>query len=126
LVKRGVKRQVITPIDVPEQFSNGGHSGTARMQGRPGHAANSHIGAGAHWQKLLDDGKVQTIADIARMEDIDVTQVRQLLRLVLLAPTLVETIVVSNEQMPIKLDFVLRRAMPANWQEQGALFAQRH
>ena len=84
------------------------------------------LGLAHHWQRLLDDGKVQTIADIAQIEGVDVTQVRRLLRLVLLAPNFVEMIVVSNEQASINLEFVLRRAMPANWQEQGALFEQRH
>lgn len=74
---------------------------------------------------LLDDGKVRTISDIAQMEDVDVTLVRRLLRLALLAPTLVETIVGSNEQTSINLEFVLRRAMPADWQAQGTLFADR-
>lgn len=126
LVKRGVKRQVITPIDAPEQFQV-----EATMERQERKAAQDTpliraLGLAHHWQRLLDDGKVQTIADIAQMEGIDVTQVRRLLRLVLLAPTLVEMIVVSNEQASINLEFVLRRAMPANWSEQGALFAQRH
>jgi hypothetical protein len=126
LVKRGVKRQVITPIDAPEQFQV---EATVERQERKAAQDTPLIralGLAHHWQRLLDDGKVQTIADIAQMEGVDVTQVRRLLRLVLLAPTLVEMIVVSNEQTSINLEFVLRRAMPANWQEQGALFAQRH
>ncbi len=126
LVKRGVKRQVITPIDAPEQFQV---EATVELQERKAAQDTPLIralGLAHHWQRLLDDGKVQTIADIAQMEGVDVTQVRRLLRLVLLAPTLVEMIVVSNEQTSINLEFVLRRAMPANWQEQGALFAQRH
>lgn len=126
LVKRGVKRQVITPIDAPEQFQV---EATVERQERKAAQDTPLIralGLAHHWQRLLDDGKAQTIADIAQMEDIDVTQVRRLLRLVLLAPTLVEMIVVNNEQVSINLEFVLRRAMPANWQEQGALFAQRH
>ncbi|MDP3651168.1 MAG: hypothetical protein Q8R67_05725 [Rhodoferax sp.] len=126
LVKRGVKRQVITPIDAPEQFQM---EATVERQERKVAQDTPLIralGLAHHWQRLLDDGKVQTIADIAQMEGIDVTQVRRLLRLVLLAPTLVEMIVVSNEQASINLEFVLRRAMPVNWQEQGALFAQRH
>lgn len=126
LVKRGVKRQVITPIDAPEQFQM---EATVERQERKAAQDTPLIralGLAHHWQRLLDDGKVQTIADIAQMEGVDVTQVRRLLRLVLLAPTLVELIVVSNEQTSINLEFVLRRAMPANWQEQGALFAQRH
>lgn len=126
LVKRGVKRQVITPIDAPEQFQM---EATVERQERKAAQDTPLIralGLAHHWQRLLDDGKVQTIADIAQMEGVDVTQVRRVLRLVLLAPTLVELIVVSNEQTSINLEFVLRRAMPANWQEQGALFAQRH
>ncbi len=126
LVKRGVKRQVITPIDAPEQFQM---EATVERQERKAAKDTPLIralGLAHHWQRLLDDGKVQTIADIAQMEGIDVTQVRRLLRLVLLAPTLVEMIVVSNEQASINLELVLRRAMPANWEEQGALFAQRH
>lgn len=126
LVKRGVKRQVITPIDAPEQFQM---EATVERQERKVAQDTPLIralGLAHHWQGLLDDGKVQTIADIAQMEGIDVTQVRRLLRLVLLAPTLVEMIVVSKEQASINLEFVLRRAMPANWQEQGVLFAQRH
>lgn len=125
LVKRGVKRQVITPIDAPEQFQM---EATVERQERKAAQDTPLIralGLAYHWQRLLGDGKVQTIADIAQMEGIDVTQVRRLLRLVLLAPALVEMIVVSNEQASINLEFVLRRAMPANWQEQGALFAQR-
>ena len=126
LVKRGVKRQVITPIDAPEQFQM---EATVERQERKAAKDTPLIralGLAHHWQRLLDDGKVQTIADIAQMEGVDVTQVRRLLRLVLLAPTLVEMIVVSNEQASINLELVLRRAMPANWEEQGALFAQRH
>ena len=46
LVKRGVKRQVITPIDTPEQFQM---EATVERQerGSPGHAADTRIGAGA-------------------------------------------------------------------------------
>ena len=74
----------------------------------------SALGLAHDRQRLLDDGKVQIIADIAHMEGIDVTRVRRLLRLVPLVPTLVEMIVVSNEQTSINLELVLRRAVPAN------------
>lgn len=125
LVKRGVRRQVITPIDAPEQFQL-----EATVERRERKAAQDTpliraLGLAHHWQRLLDDGKVRTISDIAQMEDVDVTLVRRLLRLALLAPTLVETIVASKEQTSINLEFVLRRAMPADWQAQGTLFADR-
>jgi hypothetical protein len=76
-----------------------------------------------YWQRLLDDGKVQTIGDIARLEEMDVTQVRRLLRLALLAPSLLETIVARAELTSIKLEFVLRRSMPDDWHVQRVLLA---
>jgi hypothetical protein len=76
-----------------------------------------------YWQRLLDDGKVLTIGDIAQLEDMDVTQVRRLLRLTLLAPSLLETIVGKTELTSINLEFVLRRSMPDDWRAQRVLLA---
>jgi hypothetical protein len=53
---------------------------------------------------------------------MDVTQVRRLLRLTLLAPGLLETIVGKTELTSINLEFVLRRAMPDDWHAQEVLF----
>jgi hypothetical protein len=54
---------------------------------------------------------------------MDVTQVRRLLRLTLLAPGLLETIVARAELTSINLEFVLRRSMPDNWHAQKVLLA---
>ena len=48
----------------------------------------------------------------------DVTQVRRLLRLTLLAPTVVGNLL-ANPDVAINLDSVLRRVMPLDWREQG-------
>jgi hypothetical protein len=79
------------------------------------------LGLAHYWQRLLDDEKVQTIGDIAQLEGMDVTQVRRLLRLALLAPSLLETIVGKTELTSINLEFVLRRAMPDDWHAQEVL-----
>jgi len=76
-----------------------------------------------YWQHLLADGKVQTTGDIAQLAAMDGTQVRCLLRLALLAPSLLETIVVRTELTSINLEFVLRRSMPDDWHAQSALLA---
>jgi len=123
LVKRGVRRQVITPIDAPQEFVV-----EAALE-RRGHKVAQDtpliraLGLAHYWQRLLDDGKVQTIGDIARLEEMDVTQVRRLLRLALLAPSLLETIVARAELTSIKLEFVLRRSMPDDWHVQRVLLA---
>ena len=63
------------------------------------------------------------ITDIAAAEGIDVTQARRLLRLTLLAPAVVEPLL-ANPDVAINLESVLRRVMPLDWQEQGAVFAR--
>ena len=55
-------------------------------------------------------------------EAIDVTQVRRLLRLTLLAPAVVANLL-ANPDVAVNLESVLRRVMPLDWQEQGAVFA---
>ena len=73
------------------------------------------MGLAHYWQRLLDDGQVQTIGDIAQLEEMDVTQVRRLLRLTLLVPGLLETIVARAELTSLNLELVLRRSMPDDW-----------
>ena len=123
LVKRGVRRQVITPIDAPEQFQAEATVARRERKSEQDTPLIRALGLAHYWQRLLDDGKVNTIADIAQMEGMDVTQARRLLRLVLLAPSVVEVLMRNNRQTPINLEFVLRKTIPADWQEQRALFS---
>jgi len=121
LVKRGVRRQVITPIDAPQEFAV-----EAALARRGNKAVQDTsliraLGLAHYWQRLLDDGKVQTIGDIARLEEMDVTHVRRLVRLTLLKPSLLEKIVVKAELTSINLEFVLRRSMPNDWHAQEIL-----
>ena len=123
LVKRGVRRQVITPIDAPQEFVV---EATLEKRDRKTNQDSPllrALGLAHYWQRLLNDGKVQTIGDIAQLEEMDVTQVRRLIRLALLAPSLLETIVAKAELTSINLEFVLRRSMPDDWHAQSALFA---
>ena len=118
LVKRGVRRQVITPIDAPQEFVV---EATLEKRDRKTNQDSPllrALGLAHYWQRLLNDGKVQTIGDIAQLEEMDVTQVRRLLRLALLAPNLLETIVAKAELTSINLEFVLRRSMPDDWHAQ--------
>lgn len=55
------------------------------------------------------------MADIAKAEGMDVTQVRRVLRLTLLAPEIIERLVGSPD---IVLEQVMRRQWPADWRKQ--------
>jgi hypothetical protein len=74
---------------------------------------------------LLDEGKFRSITDIAAAEGIDVTHARCVLRLMLLAPAVVEKLL-ANPDVAINLASVLRRVMPLVWREQGAVFAGKY
>ena len=115
LVKRGVKKQVITPLDAPQQFLS---EATREREARAAAQDTSlmrALGLAHHWQRLLDEQRAASVAEIARDEGMDVTQVRRLLRLALLAPEVLERLTESPEAV---LEHVMRRPWPHGWSDQ--------
>jgi hypothetical protein len=93
LVRRGLKKQVITPLDAPQEFL-----AEATRERQVGEMAKDTplmraLGLAHHWQRLLDEERAASVAEIAKAEGMDVTQVRRLLRLALLPPKVVERVV---------------------------------
>ena len=120
LVKRGLKKQVITPLDAPQDFL----PEVAREQEARAAAQDSALlralGLAHHWQRLLNEERVASVAEIAEIEGIDTSQVHRLLRLTLLAPDVVEKLVA---QPGLTAEKVLGRPWPSGWQEQMRLLA---
>ena len=122
LVKRGVRREIITPLDAPQAFALDAAAERTKRQQSLSTPLIRALGLAHYWQRLLDEGKARTIGDIAALEKIDVTQARRLLRLTLLAPAVVEKLLVRTDES-INLEGVLRRPMPLDWQYQEEVFA---
>lgn len=120
LVKRGVRKQVITPLDTPEAFTKEMRQEQQAREQLQDSALMRALGLAHHWQRLLDDQRVTSTAEIAQAEGIDVTQVRRLLRLTLLAPEVIEHLIGTSG---IALEQVLRRPWPSAWDEQTRLLA---
>ena len=78
------------------------------------------IGLAYHWQRLLDEQRVATVAEIAEVEGIDVTQVRRVMRLTLLAPEVVERLISTPRAA---LEQVMRRPWPNGWDDQVRVVA---
>ncbi len=115
LVRRGLKKQVITPLDAPQEFLD-----EARREQQVREMAQNTplmraLGLAHHWQRLLDEQGAASIAEIAEAEGVDVTQVRRVMRLTLLAPEVVERLVGSPDAV---LEKVMRRPWPNAWGEQ--------
>ena len=121
LVKRGIRREIITPLDAPQAFTVEAAAERTKRKAAQNTPLIRALGLAHYWQRLLDEGKMRTIADIAALEKIDVTQARRLLRLTLLAPVVVAQLLVETD-MSINLEAVLRRVMPLDWRTQGAVF----
>lgn len=126
LIKRGVKREIITPLDAPEQFQQEAIAAKEKRKEVKDSALIKALGLAHYWQSLLDSGKFKTLTEIANAEDIDVTQVRRLLRLALLAPHTIETLIGDHKHKSVNLEFVMRRAVPKDWQKQKSLLMTSH
>ncbi|GIK80931.1 MAG: hypothetical protein BroJett024_20360 [Alphaproteobacteria bacterium] len=69
------------------------------------------------WRDMLEGGKYATIREIAAAENINETYVGRVLRLTLLAPQLVETILNGRQSSRLQLD-ALMKVFPVQWQAQ--------
>ncbi len=118
LVRRGLKKRVITPLDAPQEFLVEAKQERVAQAAAQDSALMRALGLAHHWQRLLDEERAASVADIAKAEGMDVTQVRRVLRLTLLAPKVIERLVGAPD---ILLEQVMRRPWPGIWIEQGRI-----
>ncbi len=121
LVKCGAKKQVITPLDAPQAFREQEVKESVAQSVDPDRPLPKALGLAHYWQRLLDDGKIPSVAIIAQVEGIDVTQVRRLLRLCLLAPAVIEGL---QERGDLYLDAIMRARWPSGWAQQVKVLAR--
>lgn len=120
LVRRGLKKQIITPLDAPQEFLSEATRERAARAAAQDSALIRALGLAHHWQRLLDEERVASVAEIAEAEGMDTTQVRRVLRLTLLAPEVIERLVGAPD---IVLEQVMRRPWPNGWSDQVRVLA---
>jgi hypothetical protein len=69
------------------------------------------------WQRMLDEGLYTSVSEIGDAENISKSYVSRILRLALLAPDIVEAILVGKTDQALMLE-KLERPLPAAWREQ--------
>ena len=69
------------------------------------------------WQRMLDDGVYASVSEIGDAENISKSYVSRILRLALLAPDIIEAIVVGRADQSLLLER-LERPLPVSWEEQ--------
>lgn len=75
------------------------------------------------WREMLERGTRATIAEIARAERINETYLGRVLRLTLLAPEIVDSIVNGGQPAGLRLDRLLQ-PFPLEWLKQKAELLQ--
>ena len=120
LVKRGVRRQVITPIDAPEHFEKEAVvERSARKQVKDSPSIRA-LGLAHYWQRLLDEGKYRSLTEIAAAEARDRGQVTRMAQLIRLAPEIVESCLSDDRGGP-KLETMARACIADTWTDQSSL-----
>jgi hypothetical protein len=140
LVKRGVRRQVITPIDAPEQFKQQASVERSARQHMAGSPVSRALGLAHYWARLLDEGKYRSLTEIAALEGLDLGQLSRTAQLARLAPDIVESCLSASgdrakhewskhkgrKRNDSKLEHLSRVSQAATWAEQWTLFHSLH
>ena len=63
LVRRGLKKRVITPLDAPQEFLAEAKQERAAQAAAQDSALMRALGLAHHWQRLLDDGRYGSMRD---------------------------------------------------------------
>ena len=78
--------------------------------------------ARAHrWQGMLEEGRFASVRELAEAERVSLSYVSRILRLILLAPDIVERIL---EGRPTAALAQLQKPFPLQWERQGDLLAE--
>lgn len=111
--KRGGRKLVLAP--------NGRAGDTQRLRcHQVDNAMVKAIARAFRWREMLESGTHSTIKEIAEAEDIAETYVGRVLRLTLLAPDIVETILGGSQPPGTTLPLLLR-PFPTEWSRQRRL-----
>lgn len=117
LIKRGVKREIITPLDAPEQFQQEASTAREKRKETKDSALVKALGLAHYWQGLLDNGKFKTLTEIAKAEEMDLARVSRIIRLSRLAPEVTEACITRTDNH-FALENLVYKNLPWDWQEQ--------
>lgn len=122
LVKRGVRRQVITPIDAPEHFEKEAVAErSARKQVKVSPSIRA-LGLAHYWQRLLDEGKYRSLTEIASAEGMDRGQANRISLLTRLAPEIIQSCL-SSHHGGTKIELLAKACQAAIWSDQTPTLA---
>ena len=125
-----VKLTTFIPLQIKKR---GGSKMVVRPDGQvaaPGRVATQHdqpllvaLTRAFYWQQLLDDGVVGSGSEIARREGLHHSTVNELLRLTLLEPAIVLSLLAGQQPRCMSLLWFQRNPLPSDWLAQREVMA---
>ena len=91
LVRRGVRRQVVTPSGEPLEIAVPAAKGQDAKAEAPDTPLLRALGLAHHWQRLIDAGRCAGLREIAEAEGMDLGRASRIFRLTQLAPDVLES-----------------------------------
>ena len=73
----------------------------------------------------MESGRFKRLSEIAEAEGLHVSRVRDFMRLTLLAPDLIERMLGGTLPRGWSLEFLMRRSIPKDWDEQKRVMMAR-
>jgi hypothetical protein len=74
-----------------------------------------------YWSKLIDLGIVNNGTEIAKKENLEASTVNERLRLSLLAPEIIESVLNGTQVKGLTMQWLTRNSFPAEWEKQKKL-----
>ena len=123
LVRRGLKKQVITPLDAPQEFLDEARRERLVREMAQDTPLIRALGLAHHWQRLLDEGRFSSMTEIAAAEGIDLGHASKMSRLAQLAPDIIERFMAGKQPRRLTLMWFQRNRLMVDWQAQRQLMA---
>ena len=108
--RRGGRKRIVAPD---------GSAIVPALKPQPDGTLSKALARAWRWQQQLDEGAYSSVSDIGEAEGISKSYVSRILRLTLLAPDIIETILGGGADYALTLE-TLERPLPASWDEQRA------
>lgn len=125
-----VKLSTFIPLKIRKR---GGSKVVVRPDGQveaPGNISERHdqpllvaLTRAFYWQQLLDESVIASGSDIARQEGLHHSTVNVMLRLTLLEPAIIQTILAGQQPRCMSLLWFQRNPLPTDWVAQREVLA---
>ncbi|QDM29386.1 hypothetical protein FNL56_27210 [Tardiphaga sp. vice304] len=107
---QGGRKQVVTPADAAPWIPRASRIDSTLVKA----VVRAH-----RWRDMLESGRHATVRDLAKAESINESYLSRMLRLTLLAPDIIQSILEGHQSEGLELDGLLG-PLPLNWAQQHA------